>query len=203
MNDHTLHYDWTFGLRWLLVSAVGLTAGGMFGFYLFWGVAAAVQGALGETIALALGGGMFGAVMALGASLGPSQLLQSRGVRAANWIGASVIAGSLGMALAMTIVLSLLDPETMPETVAGALIGLSLGLPLGIGQWLVLARNGVQTLEWPLVSTIAFVAGMSLGLPLGGEGREWLALGVTGLVTGAITALGMVWSLRRKAVLAV
>jgi hypothetical protein len=43
---------------------------------------------------------------------------------------------------------------------------------------------------------------MTIGLPLGGEGREWLSLGVIGLLIGAITGLGMVWSLRCQATVA-
>jgi hypothetical protein len=39
---------------------------------------------------------------------------------------------------------------------------------------------------------------MMVGLPIGGENREWLSMAVIGLLVGAITALGMVWVLRRK-----
>ena len=75
-------------------------------------------------------------------------------------------------------------------------------LPLGIGQWLVLRQRNLLAGEWVLISSLAFVVGMVIGLPLGGEGREWLSLGVIGLLVGAITGLGMVWSLRRQAALA-
>lgn len=199
MNDETTYFfDWNFGLRWLLVSAAGLLLGGMLAIFLLWGVAGAVEELLGETAAFIVGGGLFGAVIALGASLGPSQLLQNHGVRAGSWIVASIIAGALGMAVTMAIVFSLLDMDAISEAVAGAIMGAVLGLSLGIGQWLVLVRNDIAAMEWPLVSVVAFVVAMMVGLPIGGENREWLSMGVIGLLVGAITALGMVWVLRRK-----
>lgn len=199
MNNETTHFDWNFGLRWLLVSAAGLLLGGMLAIYLLWGVAGAVEGLLGETVAFIVGGGLFGAVIALGASLGPSQLLQGHGVRAGSWIVASVIAGALGMATTMVVVFSLLDAEALSEVAAGAIVGAALGISLGIGQWLVLARNEIATMEWPMISVVAFVVAMMVGLPLGGENREWLSMGVIGLLVGAITALGMMWLLRQEA----
>lgn len=198
MKNEITHFDWNFGSRWLLVSAVGVLLGGMLGINLLWGAAGVVEGVLGEIAAVIVGGGLFGAVLALGASLGPGQLLQNHGVRSGSWIVASVIAGALGMALTMAVVFSLLDLEAISQVVAGAMMGAALGLSLGIGQWLVLARNDIAAMEWPLVSVVAFVVAMMVGLPLGGENREWLSMGVIGLLVGAITALGMVWSLRQK-----
>jgi hypothetical protein len=199
MNNQITHFDWNFGLRWLLASAVGLLLGGMLAIFLLWGVAGAVEGLLGETAAFIVGGGLFGAVIALGASLGPGQLLQRHGLSAGRWIAASVIAGALGMAVTMAVVFSLMDMEAISQIVAGAVMGAVLGLSLGVGQWLVLARNDIAATEWPLVSVVAFVVGMMVGLPLGGENREWLSMAVIGLLVGAITALGMVWVLRREA----
>jgi hypothetical protein len=37
----------------------------------------------------------------------------------------------------------------------------------------------------------------------GGEGREWLVSGGTGLVLGAITGLAMMWLLRRETAVAI
>jgi uncharacterized membrane protein len=49
-----------------------------------------------------------------------------------------------------------------------------------------------------LITTIAFILAFSVGFALGGEGREWIALGGMGLISGVITALGMVWPLGGK-----
>jgi hypothetical protein len=84
----------------------------------------------------------------------------------------------------------------------GIFIGLSLGPPLGIGQWLALRKGGVSADVWPLITAAAFVLALVIGFPLGGEGREWLALVVIGLVLGGLTGLSMMWLLRRPKALA-
>jgi NhaP-type Na+/H+ or K+/H+ antiporter len=81
-------------------------------------------------------------------------------------------------------------------------IGVSLGLAIGIGQWLTLRRLGNRANLWPLISTLALVFALMVGLPLGGEGRKWLSLGVIGLLAGTISGLGMMWLTRRQTALA-
>jgi hypothetical protein len=73
------------------------------------------------------------------------------------------------------------------------LIGLSLGLPVGAGQWFVLRTHVAHASLWIPVIALALLVGFVVGLPLGGEDREWLSLGVTSLVSAAISGLGMAW----------
>ncbi len=161
-----------------------------------------VENAFGETAMSIVVGGLFGALIGLGASGGTGLLLQGKGVNAARWISYSVIGSSLGGMIGFGIALGLFDAETMPEIVTGLVIGVSLGLPMGIGQWLALRQVGNGAGAWPVISTIAFVLALMVGVPLGGEGRDWLSLGVTGLLAGAISGLGMMWLLRRQPALA-
>ena len=202
MNDKKTLFDWMFGWQWLVACAIGLFVGGLIAFASIWSVGAAVEEAAGEMAAYLTIGAMFGAIIGLSANIGPGLLLQSRGIPAARWVLASVVFSAIGMAIGIALVFIFMDPENTSEAVTGAVIGIFLGLPLGIGQWLALRQRGLLAGEWVLISSLAFVIGMTIGLPLGGEGREWLSLGVIGLLIGAITGLGMVWSLRRQATLA-
>jgi hypothetical protein len=190
--------DWKFGLSWLVACAVGMIIFGMAAFFSLWTVAEAIEGIGGETAGIVIAGALFGAFFALGASLGTGFLLQSKGVDAKRWIAGSVIAGSLGAALSFLLVLTVFDPETMADSVTGLLMGLTLGLSIGIGQWLVLRQSSPAANLWPAVTTFAFVLAFVIGLPLGGEGSEWLSLAVVALLVGAITALGAVWLFGRQ-----
>jgi hypothetical protein len=202
MTKNGTQFDWIFGLQWLATCAVGLIAGGMLAFASIWAVGEAVEKAAGETAAYIAVGSLFGAIIGLSASIGPGLLLQSRGIPAFRWILASVVFSAIGMAIGVALVFIFMDLESMSEAATGVVIGIFLGLPLGSGQWLVLRPHGLLGGEWVLISSLAFVIGMTIGLPLGGEGREWLALGVIGLLVGAITGLGIVWLFRRQAIMA-
>jgi len=199
MNAKKTYSDWMFGLRWLATCTAGLIAGGMIAFSSIWAVGEAVEKAAGETAAYLAIGALFGAIFGLSASIGPGLLLRSRSIPAVRWILASVLFIAIGMAIGFAFIFTILDPESMSEAATRLVIGISLGLPLGIGQWLVLRQRSLLAGEWVLISGLAFGIGMTIGLPLGGEGREWLSLGVINLLIGTITGLEMTWSLRRQA----
>jgi hypothetical protein len=196
MNEK--QYDWSFGFQYLIACAVGVALLGMVAFFAMWSIGEAVEGFAGETVALIVAGSLFGALNALGASIGTGMLLRSQGVEPGKWIGYSVVAGGIGGALGFGLVTTFSNLETVPESLAGLMMGLTVGLPLGIGQWLALRQAGVGASIWPLITAIAFILSFSAGFALGGEGREWIALGGMGLICGAITALGMVWLLGGK-----
>lgn len=61
---------------------------------------------------------------------------------------------------------------------------------VGYGQCLVLRKEGVLAGVWLQSALAAFVLAFVVGLPLGGEGREWLSAGVIGLVIGVVDRLG-------------
>jgi hypothetical protein len=201
MNRKQTHLDWAFGLAWLVTCAIGVTVGGMIGFVSMWSVGELVDQALGETAASLAAGGLLGAFFGLGAAIGPGLLLQRKGVGVARWLAASVIAGTLGTAIGFALAFGLFSDEgTISDLAGGLFIGLSLGLSLGVGQWLVLRQKGLSADAWPLIT--GFALAFLIGMPLGGEGREWLALVVIGLVLGGLTGLSMMWLLRRPKALA-
>ena len=198
MDEKQAHFDWGFGLQWLVVVAIGVATAGMFAFASVWSVGEAVENALGETAAVFITGGLFGAIFALGAGLGSGLLMKKQGISAGGWIIATVTGGAIGMAVGFTLVFTFLDVDTMPDVLAGLMIGLSLGLPIGIGQSLVLRKYHFRANEWTVINTLAFTIATVVSLPLGGEGREWISLGAMGLLFGAVTGLGMVWLLARQ-----
>lgn len=198
MDEKQAHFDWGFGLQWLVVVAIGVAAAGIFAFASIWSVGDVVEDTLGETAAVFIIGGLFGAIFALGAGLGSGLLMKKQGLSAGRWIIVTVAAGAIGMAIGFTLVFTFLDVDTMPEVLAGLMIGLSLGLPIGIGQSVLLRKHHFRANEWTVINTLAFTLAMVVALPLGGEGREWISLGAMGLVYGAVTGLGMVWLLARQ-----
>ena len=202
MSEKQMQLDWAFGLQWIVAYGLGIALLGMLAFASIWTVGEVIEENLGETATFVAVGALFGALIALGASGGTGLLLRSKGLSAASWIAYSVIGGALGGMLGFGVALTLFDAETMPEALTGLVIGVSLGLAIGIGQWLTLRRLGNRANLWPLISTLALVFALMVGLPLGGEGRKWLSLGVIGLLAGTISGLGMMWLTRRQTALA-
>jgi hypothetical protein len=196
MNEK--QYDWSFGFQYFIACAVGVAILGMVAFLTMWSIGEFMMGFAGETAAWITAGSLFGSLIALGASVGTGLLLAGQGVEARKWIGFSAAAGGIGGALGFGLVATFSNVETVPESLAGVMMGLTVGLPLGIGQLLALRQAGVATNVWPMITTIAFIFAFSVGFALGGEGREWIALGGMGLICGSITALAMVWLLGSK-----
>lgn len=205
MNGKQSQLDWTFGLQWLLLCAIGTAAGAMAAYFSMWTVGEAIGDATYPTLGLLTAGILFGALIALGANLGPGWLLRSRGINGLRWILVSLIAGAIGTGATFTILSSSFD--SISGLASSLAIGLSLGLPVGIGQWLILRQHsllaGVSANAWPLISLAAYICAGLAVVNLSGEGREWMALGVMGLSVGVITGLGMAWVIRREAALAV
>lgn len=200
MNGKQTQLDWTFGLQWLLLCTIGTIAGAGAAYVSMWTLGEAVGEAINPTLGILTAGTLFGALIALGANLGPGWLLRSRSVSGLRWILFSVIAGAVGTGLTFTILSSSFD--LISEQASSLAIGLSLGLPVGIGQWLILRKQnlpaGVSANAWPLTSLAAFLGAGLAVVNLSGEGREWMALGVMGLSVGVITGLGMAWLFRRR-----
>ena len=193
MNERDTHFDWGFGLQWLVVCAVGVVLGGAVAFFTIWGVGDVVSEAAGGLVA----GALFGAFFGLGANVGPGLLLQRRGISAVRWIGYSAIAGALGVGIGLAIASSRLD--TMSDLANAVFFGLVLGLPIGIGQWLILRRQAISANEWPLISGAAYLLAGSIIFTTGSEDTNmFLVLTAMALLIGAVTALGMVWLNRRK-----
>lgn len=198
MNTEQKQFDWIFYGQWVLAGTVALAVAGMLAFASIWSVGAVVERAWGETVGAFTAGGLFGALLGAGIGIGQALVLQRRDVNAARWIGASIITAAVGMAIAWTLVFIFLDVDAMPEAVIGVVMALAAGLPVGIAQSVVLRPHVSNPSLWIVVSTLAFLVAFVAGLPLGGEGREWIALGTIGLLSAAISGLGMVWLLRQQ-----
>lgn len=189
--------DWSFYVAWVLIGTISLVLAGFLAFATIWSVGAVAEQALGETAAALVVSSLFGALLGAGIGIGQGLVLQTCGVNAIRWVAISVVAATIGLAIVFTPIFVLLDMEAIPQPVAGALLGLSLGLSLGVGQWFVLRAHMARASLWVPAIALALMVGFVVGLPLGGEGREWLSLGVISLLSAAISGLGMVW-LRRQ-----
>lgn len=198
MNQEQSMYDWMFGVQWFLACAAGVILLGIAAVFSMWSIGEAAAEAWGETAGAVIAGIVFGALFSLGLSLGPGLLMQGKGIPVSKWVIYSVVGGSIGGALVFAIMLAGQIEEDMPEALAGLVLGLLLGGSVGFGQWLALRETAVPADAWLLISPVAFVAALSIGLPLGGEGREWLSVAAIGLVLGAVTAVGMVWLQGKK-----
>jgi hypothetical protein len=169
-----------------------------------WTVGEAVEAVTQPILSILTAGTLFGALIALGANLGPGWLLRSKGINGMCWILFSLLAGALGTGLTFTFLSGSFD--RISESASSLAIGLALGLPVGIGQWLILRRLSWPAASsanaWPLISIAAYIGAGLAVVNLSGEVREWLALGIMGLSVGAVTGLGMAWLMRRQVALA-
>jgi hypothetical protein len=193
MNEN---FDTVSVLRWLVSVAVGAGLGLLAGFMFTWSVSDTIERAAGEIAVALVSGSFFGAVVSLGANVGPALLLARKGIPASRWLAYSALLTALSMALALMLARS--SFEQAADLPGVMLLGVVLGLPQGIGQALLLRGLGNRASVWAGVSTVAYVLAVVALMFLGGEGREWIALGASGLLLGGITALGIVWLQRAK-----
>ncbi len=201
MDTQSRSWNWGFVGLWTLTGALGATLFGFAALASVWELGDLVANVAGEIAGIAVAGAAFGGVLALGLSLGPGLLLRGRGIHLGRWIGWSVLGGAFGTAIIFAVLFDMLDANTLPEWLTGPVMGIVLGLSIGLGQWRALGDRAGAGL-WPAIAVVAQIAAFMVGLPLGGEGREWLALGAVGLLASAITGLGMGWVLSARRVAA-
>jgi hypothetical protein len=180
-------------LPWLLSVAVGGTVGFMAGFMVMWTLGEAVERAAGGTAAALLGGALFGALVSLGANVGPALLLARRGIPAQRWLAASAIVTAAGTAFGLALAWSAMEQSSDAATTA--FMGITLGAPQGIIQSLLLRGWGGRAYLWAVISTAAYLAAVAALVQFSGKGTEWLAMSSSGLLLGAITAAGATWLL--------
>lgn len=200
MNEKQTHLDWGFGMKWILGCALGTTIFGMLAYLTMWTVGEAVGNMSSELLGTMVAGLLFGALFALGGTLGPGWLLRSKGISAIRWIGYSVVVTAVVMSGGVALMSTLF--ELVPESVSALYIGLVLGLPMGLVQWRLLTQKDIPTTTWPLINVVGYLLAASIIVFLSGEGREWM-IALMGLMVGAVTGLGMMWLLRRETAVAV
>jgi hypothetical protein len=186
----------SFFLQWVTAVTVTMILVVMGAFASMWSIGEVVQRAWGDVAAALVVGAIFGGLMGLGISLGQAIVLRSYGIPLGRWLGQAVLAGAVGAAISFLVMFNILDMDNVPQAVAALAIALSVGPPVGLVQWRLLKSHLAQAQLWVPILTIALFIAFVVGLPLGGEGREWLSVGVVAVLTAVITGAGMVWLLR-------
>lgn len=200
MNEKQTHLDWGFGTKWILGCALGTAVFGMLAYLTMWTVGEAVGNMSSELLGTMVAGLLFGALFALGGTLGPGWLLQSKGISAKRWIAQSVVVTAVVMSGGVALMSTLF--ELVPQPVSALYIGLVLGLPMGLVQWRLLKQKNIPATLWPLINVVGYLFAASIIVFLSGEGREWMIV-LMGLMVGTVTGLGMMWLLRRETAVAV
>ncbi len=200
MNEKQTHLDWGFGRQWLVSCAMGMAIFGAAAYASMWSLAEAMSPS-NELIGLWVAGAVFGALMALGGTLGPGLLLRRVGISAGRWIGYSVVVATVAMSIGVTLISS--QGSSVQDIVSVVFVGLALGLPMGLVQSYLLKQQGLSAVMWPIITVVAHMLAFGIVVFFSGEGREWIVLGGMGLALGTITALGMMWVLRQDIAVAV
>ncbi len=204
MNENQVEVNRAFFVEWLVVCTITSLAGGMLAFATMWTVGEIVTDALGEAAGFLVAGALFGLLFGGGISAGQGIVMRRTGISAGRWAGSGALAAAAGMGFGFAAISLLMnDLDTVPEPVIGLIMGLFLGLPLGLAQWRILRRHVPGAGLWPAVSFLAIMIALYIGLPLSGEGREFLALGTVGVLVAALSGIGMTWLLRRQTAVAV
>jgi hypothetical protein len=186
----------TFLAKWVTAVTVTMIVAVMGAFASIWSIGELVQQAWGDTAMAIVVGAIFGGLIGLGVGLGQALVLRSQGFSFGRWLGQTVLAGAVGMAIGVTVIFRLFDMDNPPEVVAGFVMALSLGLPIGWVQMQLLKPHVAKAQLWLPICIVAFLIGFVVGLPLGGEGREMLSVGTVALLTAVISGAGMVWLLK-------
>ncbi len=201
MNEKQNYLDWSLGWQWLVSCAIGTAVLGLAAYASMWSLGEAVGRATTEVIGVGIAGIVFGALLALGGTLGPGLLLRRIGVQPKQWIGYSVAATAAAASLGVTLIASL--NYEMTQAASAAFIGLALGLPMGLVQARLLNQRGLPAAIWPLITVAGYTLAFAVVVFFSGEGREWIVLSAMGLLLGAITSLGMMRLLRQDTAIAV
>lgn len=195
MNEKQTHLDWGFGLKWMVACAVGTVVLGIAAYGSMWWAGEAVTEISSDMLGTMVAGFLFGALFALGGTLGPGLLLRSRGISAERWIGFSVLVTALTMSVGVALMSALF--ELVPNIVSALFLGVVFGLPMGLVQAFLLRQQSIPAALWPLITVTGYVLSFAIMIFFGGEGGEWI-IGVMGLVVGVVTGLGMMWLTRQE-----
>ena len=200
MNNKQTYLDWGFALKWTVACALGTTMFGLLAYLSMWTIGEAIGSLSSELLGTMVAGLLFGALFALGGTLGPGWLLQSKGISAKRWIGNSLLVTAVVMSGGVALISTL--AESVSEPVSALFLGLVLGLPMGMVQWHLLRQQRFPAAQWPLINALAYLFASAVMVFLSGAGREWIIV-LMGLMVGATTGLGMMWQLRRETAVAI
>ena len=163
MNEKQTHLDWGFGLKWVVSCALGTAVFGILAYWSMWTIGEAVGNMSRELLGTMVAGLLFGALFALGGTLGPGWLLQSIGISARRWIGQSVVVTAVIMSGGVALMSA--GFGLVPEPVSVLYLGLVLGLPMGLVQWRLLKQHNISAALWPLITVVGylFAAAVNIG----------------------------------------
>jgi hypothetical protein len=190
--------DGSFLVKWVVAVTISLALAVLTAFLFVWSVGEAVENTFGETVAVFIVGGLFGATIAGGLGLGQALALRGQGPPPIRWVSHTLISGTISMAVGMALNFTFLDMDSLPAYLTGTIIGLTLGIPVGLAQRRLLEPYVDRATLWFPICLVAIVAGFTIGLPLGGEGREWLSVGTVSLVTALVSGAGLTWLSRGR-----
>lgn len=185
--------DGSFFVKWVAAVTISLALAVLTVFLFAWSVGGVVENVFGETAAVFIVAGLLGAAIAGGLGLGQALALRGQGPPPKRWVTHTLISGAISMAAGMALNFTFLDMDSLPDYLTGIIIGLTLGVPIGLAQQRLLKPYLNRATLWLPICLIAIVAGFAIGLPLGGEGREWLSVGAVSLITALITGAGLIW----------
>lgn len=188
--------NFSFFGRWVTAVTVTMIVATAGAFVSMWSVGEVVQQAWGDVAMSIVVGAIFGGLLAAGLGLGQALVLRSQGIPPARWLGQTILAGAAGMAIGFTVIFSLFDMENMPELLVGLTMALSFGLPVGLVQGRLLKPVVAQAQLWMPICMVAIFVSFGVGLPLSGEGREWVSIVVVALLTAVLSGAGLVWLAR-------
>lgn len=192
----------SFLAQWIVGTLVSTAVLGMLAAGAMWTVVDAVEATAGKTAAAAAGGALFGLLLGAGIGLGQAAAIYQMGISALRWVAHSAVATAVGGAVMLTLLFAFIVDGNESEIVAGLLMGISVGVPLGVGQWLLLRDKLPNAGSWIGVTLAAVLAAFLIGLPLGGEGRAWIAASTLAAIIAVGTGVGMMWLTRSRPALA-
>jgi hypothetical protein len=178
-------------LRWIALSALGLSAGV--------GIAVVLQDPIEALIGMVLVTPAM--TLLVGGILGAAQWIELRRhfARAGRWLLSTALGLGIGLAAGVVLIevvgelvtghpMRLLQMEPLPRALSFIILGAVSGLCLGVAQKLLLRRN--LSAGWPLLSA----CGLGLGFPAGSLLADTVLPGLTSpaglialvLVSGAV-----------------
>jgi hypothetical protein len=196
MDARGVQVDIAFWGRWIVANALGFTVGGMLSLPISYGLGELVTEATNEMIGFAVTGAIFGIFIGGGLGLGQQIVLKSKTGWGGKWALFSAGATAVVWAIIFPV---LLAAGVTADSLAGLVVAILFGLTLGFSQWLVVRTFITQAGWWVLITAVSLTLAFGAAFALDGEGRELLAMSVAGLLSGALTGLGMAWLLRDPA----
>jgi hypothetical protein len=190
MHMEPMRAGWGLFVRWIFASTVGLIVGLAVYVPILVGFGSELSFAV-QSLISAIAGAIFGA------SLGIAQgiVLRRRPFQPGRWVLVSIVGGSVGGAVALSMGEAVGDASSFELAVT---VGFTvIGAFVGIAQWIVLRRQLPRAGWWILAGSMGTAGTMAAAL----AARE--TVGVSAalalIIYGAITGSVLLWLLRQSA----